>query len=86
MGKYICSNPGCMFVSHESPTCPFPYEPLSRPVRRPITEAERRTMRHLRQLERDGVLEMPNPGLIPRSWLWAVPLGLVVFIVLVILI
>ncbi|MGX1779438.1 hypothetical protein ACWIGW_45525 [Nocardia brasiliensis] len=69
-------------MSHESPVCPFP---RAGPVQRPITDADRRTFRYLRQLERDGVMELPTPGIIPRSWLWAVPLGLVIFIALIII-
>ena len=81
MGRYACSNLKCLYAWHVSPTCPY-----ARPEPRPITESERAAMRHLRQLERDGILEMPDPGIIPRSWLWAVPLGVVIFVVLVILI
>ncbi|WP_157129097.1 hypothetical protein [Nocardia amamiensis] len=50
------------------------------------TEEEGHAFQRLRQLDRDGVLGSAEPGIIPASWLWKVPLLLLVFVALIILI
>jgi hypothetical protein len=76
--QYLCSN--CLIGWHDLPYCPY----RRRPEPRPITPGEMRSMRHLRQLERDGVLTLPRVS--QSRFGGGGSLGLVVFIALVILI
>ena len=78
-GRYICSNPECLSSWHYAPGCPYRQPVLSAP----ITASEMRTIRHLRHLERIGVLEPVHP--ISFRWVWAVPPLLVVLLLLMLL-
>lgn len=77
--RYLCSNPGCLFRWHYGPGCPYrrPESPG------PITENDLRAIRHLRQLERDGVLEPVRP--LGLRWLWALLAVLAVLLLLILL-
>lgn len=76
---FPCRNPQCRMAWHVSPYCPFP--PLPPPM--PPTPAQVRAVDQLRRLEREGVLPRVQP--LDTRWLWLVPPGLVVFLLLMLL-
>ena len=80
MLQYNCTNPWCLDSWHYTARCPY-----RGPAPISITPPSRAAVDHLRELERAG-MELPTFGIIPRSWLWGVPLALVIFVALIILI
>jgi hypothetical protein len=74
--RYVCTH--CAMGWHDVPYCPY-----RRPEPRPITPGQMRTMRHLRELERAGRLEMARP--LDMRWLWLVPPAVVVLFLLMLL-
>ncbi|MEV6073396.1 hypothetical protein AB0L82_43200 [Nocardia sp. NPDC052001] len=80
--RYICTN--CMMGWHNTPYCPFP-RPAPPRQRRYYTDAELRTLRHLRQLEKDGVISPAGEPWIPFRWVLWPMLALLVFFALLII-
>ncbi|GAB2683244.1 hypothetical protein GCM10027088_74590 [Nocardia goodfellowii] len=76
--RYLC--PHCGGSGHPAMACPFV---LMQPE--PITPERMRSYERLVELERQGRLTIPRPGTGRFRWWW-IPLGIIVFIVLVIVI
>ncbi|NEW42513.1 hypothetical protein [Nocardia cyriacigeorgica] len=76
MGRFICSNPHCLYAWHPFPECPY------RPLEPAMVAA---TADRLLRLERESGIRLVRRESRYHLWLW-VPIGLVVFVALVILI
>ncbi|MBF6234831.1 hypothetical protein [Nocardia farcinica] len=68
----------CLDQFYATPTCPRATPP--EPVSYGLTDAERRTLRHLRHLEQTTDFRMPEP--LDLRWLLLIPLAAVAFILL----
>ncbi len=77
--RYLC--PHCAIGWHDLPFCPFRQSEQPRP----ITPGEMATLRHLRQLERQGVLPPLDQPLLNWRWVFYGLLGFLVFFVLLII-
>ncbi|WP_306358986.1 MULTISPECIES: hypothetical protein [unclassified Nocardia] len=71
--RYICTN--CLMGWHEVPYCPFRRSPPPSPA----TPGQMRAMRHIRELERQGILPDPNEVVFRWRWLAYILLGFAVF-------
>jgi hypothetical protein len=74
--EYICTNRYCLAASHPSPRCPrLPAQRLP-----PYNASERRSLDHIRQLEREG--RLPRFEYHDARWPWWFALGVIALVAL----